>query len=428
MQSCKKDDIEQPDLFSKEVGKKLREYSMDVDPEIWEALESKLPTQRRRMTPYWAWSAAAVALLLLGLFHFLNPPAIDTELEMVQSIPENKKMGQPQENLHAGESDLVQKEEISSSPLLFAQKTSPQKRQMKVAAMTASLDDAPDMDHVVSEEPVITPTSTTEIATAVEEMEADDLVAEAEDALTQQDEELAALLSSDDKQPHAFLLAMGSGNALPDVSFGDYDMYDSYYYGNPVPGAGFGQDWNQGSEAAYNLLTPADYSDIVHYLPVTLSVTADFPVGQKTSLETGLSYTYLYSRYSRNDRLVYRGTLQQHYVGVPVNLRYRVWQNDSWNFYLLGGASVEKGIRAIYKQDIQQQNGVVQHTNVYNSIAGLQFSVQGGAGFSYRLQNNLQLFGEPRLIYYFKNNQPLSSRTENPVIFGLNLGVRMQFK
>ena len=35
-------------------------------------------------------------------------------------------------------------------------------------------------------------------------------------------------------------------------------------------------------------------------------------------IEAGLSYTYLYSRFNRNDRLVYRGSLKQHYVGIPV--------------------------------------------------------------------------------------------------------------
>ena len=37
MQSGNKDDIEKPDMFSLEVGKKLREHRMAVDPEIWEA-------------------------------------------------------------------------------------------------------------------------------------------------------------------------------------------------------------------------------------------------------------------------------------------------------------------------------------------------------------------------------------------------------
>ena len=43
MQSGKKDDIEKPDLFSLEVGKRMREHRMEVDPEIWEALEVNFP-------------------------------------------------------------------------------------------------------------------------------------------------------------------------------------------------------------------------------------------------------------------------------------------------------------------------------------------------------------------------------------------------
>ena len=437
MQTGNKDDIEKPDMFSLEVGKKLREHRMAVDPEIWESLEGKLSSRSKRFPAYWGWSAAGVAVLLLGLLFFLNPSANKTDIEMTQAIPENREKAQLQADIHADEPYTPQKE-ATSTPQLFAHKTSPQKREMKGTGTVGSHKDSSNMGKAADAEQLLQTSTPEDIATPAVEMEPDELNAKTESAITEMDEDPAALLSADDnstppvqtqdKQQHAFLLAMGSGNGLPDITFGEYGGSESYYYDNPVPGGGFSSDAEPGSGEAYNLFTPGDYTEIVHHLPVTISLTADFPVGKNVSLETGLSYTYLFSSFKRNDQLVYRGTLQQHYVGIPVNLRYQIWQNDSWNLYLLGGATVEKGIRSIYKQEIEQQGDVVHHTHVYNRIAGLQFSAQGGAGFSYRLQNNLHLFGEPRLLYYFRNNQPMSARTENPLIFGLNVGVRMQFK
>jgi hypothetical protein len=225
----------------------------------------------------------------------------------------------------------------------------------------------------------------------------------------------------------SLIATLGSGGALLDFSFGSYDM-DNAIYDSPVPGGEFNNGDGLGSGGNYMVLSPGDYTDIEHRLPVSLSLMADFKVGKNVNLETGLSYTYLFSRFSRNDHLVYRGTLKQHYIGIPLNLRYSMWQDGAWNIYLLGGGSIEKGLRAVYEQEIVQNGGVVQHTNVHSRIGGFQLSAQGGAGFSYQLHDNLNLFGEPRLIYYFRNNQPMSARTENPLIFGLNIGIRIQFK
>lgn len=435
MQSGNKDDIERPDLFSLEVGKKLREHRMAVDPEIWETLEGKLSSRSKRFPAFWGWSAAGVAVLLLGLLFFLNPSANKTDIEMTQVIPGNREKAQA--DIHADEPYTPQ-EEATSAPQLFAHKTSPQKSEMKEAKTVEPHKDTSEIGKTADAEPLLPASTPEDIATRTIEMEPDELVAEDKSRIIEKDEDPVALLLTEDnttppvqtqdKKQHAFLLAMGSGNGLPDVTFGEYGGNESYYYDNPVPGGGFSNDTEPGGGEAYNLLTPGDYTEIVHHLPVTISLTADFPVGKNVSLETGLSYTYLFSSFRRNDQLIYRGTLKQHYIGVPVNLRYQMWQNGSWNLYLLGGATVEKGIRSIYKQEIEQQGDVVHHTHVYNRIAGLQFSAQGGAGFSYRLQNNLHLFGEPRLLYYFRNNQPMSARTENPLIFGLNVGVRMQFK
>ena len=427
-------DIEKVDDFSREVGETLREYRMPVDADVWNSLVESLSAPRKKIPVYWIWSVAGVAALLLGFFFFLNPLSDERAVEMVQENPEN--MGK-QPDIPVSEPVFTQKEE-SSARTLVAQEAPLQKSEMKKADV--SFRASSDIWKAADSESLLSEAVSEDISTQAAFLEPDmPEVSSAEATPAEQDVNPAALYlaadslslpvqTQDSQKQHSFLLALGSGNSLPDITFGGYDGNESFYYDNPVSGGGFPNDSETSQGEKYNLLTPGDYTEIVHHLPVTISVTTDFPVGANVSLETGLSYTYLFSRFRRNDQLTYRGTLQQHYIGIPVNLRYQVWQNDSWSLYLLGGATVEKGIRSIYKQEIEQQGDVVHHTEVYNRIAGLQFSAQGGAGFSYRLQNNLHLFGEPRLLYYFKNNQPLSARTENPFIFGLNVGLRIQFK
>ena len=404
--------IEKIDDFSREVGEKLREHRMPVDADMWNSLLGSFSSPRKKVSLYWIWAVAGVAALFLGFLFLLDPLSDERAVEMVGEHTEN--IGK-QPDIPFREPVFTQKEETSTQTL-FAKETQLQKNGMKKAVVSEDI-----TTQVALLEPDKPEVSSEEATPAEQDINPVELFL-ATDSLS------LPVQTEDPQKQHSFLLALGSGNSLPDITLGGYDGNESFYYDNPVPGSGFPNDSETNQGEKYNLLTPGDYTEIVHHLPVTVSVTTDFPVGNNVSLETGLSYTYLFSRFRRNDQLVYRGTLQQHYIGIPLNLRYQVWRNDSWSLYLLGGATMEKGIRSIYKQEIEQQGDVVHHTEVYNRIAGLQFSAQGGAGFSYRLQNNLHLFGEPRLLYYFKNNQPMSARTENPLIFGLNIGLRIQFK
>lgn len=409
-------EIEKVDDFSREVGEKLREYRMPVDADVWNSLVESLSAPRKKIPVYWIWAVAGVAALFLGFLFLLNPLSDERAAEMAQEDTEN--IGK-QPDIPVREPVFTQKEE-SSARTLVAQEAPLQKSEMKKADV--SFRASSDIWKAADSESLLSEAVSEDVVAQTGPLEPDETIASSTASAP------IPVQTQDPQKQHSFLLALGSGNSLPDITFGGYDGNESFYYDNPVPGNGFPNDSETSQGEKYNLLTPGDYTEIAHRLPVTVGVTTDFPVGNNVSLETGLSYTYLFSRFRRNDQLVYRGTLQQHYIGIPLNLRYQVWQNDSWSLYLLGGATVEKGIRSIYKQEIEQQGDVVHHTEVYKGIAGLQFSAQGGAGFSYRLQNNLHLFGEPRLLYYFKNNQPMSARTENPLIFGLNIGLRIQFK
>jgi len=45
-------------------------------------------------------------------------------------------------------------------------------------------------------------------------------------------------------------------------------------------------------------------------------------------------------------------------------------------------------------------------------------------GISYRFANKMKLYVEPRLGYYFDNDQPMSIRTDRPVSVGIGAGLQ----
>lgn len=437
--------IDKPDDFSRRIGEKLREHRMSVDSDIWDSLTDRFLPQRRGVPLYLRWMAAgvaAVALLLLLLVDGSNEESggISEEVRYSDINKTDRIIESEKETERVAE--ILESRRIQDSG--SRGKKSNQEEAMELAVMVKPEETVELVATVDPEEPLelegkMNPGEDKEVEVAEPgELNDPKNISKSEEPVKPEkkvlpkDEFLAENhlpASGQEHRKHQSLMAsLGSGGALPDFFPGDYAYADSPQNNGSLPGGDYGNGEGLNSGGSYNLLSPDDYTDVVHRPPISFSLTANFPVGENLGLETGLSYTYLFSRFNRNDNFIYRGTLQQHYIGIPVNLRYTVWQNDAWNIYLLAGGSIEKGLRAIYKQEIEYNGDRVHHTDVYSRIDGFQFSAQGGVGFSYRLRDNLSLFGEPRIVYYFKNNQPMSARTDNPLIFGLNMGIRLGFK
>ena len=150
-------------------------------------------------------------------------------------------------------------------------------------------------------------------------------------------------------------------------------------------------------------------------------------LGTHVGVESGLVYTFLSSRFEWagwGGWADYHAHQRLHYLGVPINLIVYFGDSKSknWQFYLLGGFMLEKGLRAIYTQEEMQPNQI-RTTTVRSSIDGVQWSLNGSFGVSYKLEKNWNIHFEPRLGYSFDNKQPVSVRTEHPFYFGVNLGL-----
>ena len=122
----------------------------------------------------------------------------------------------------------------------------------------------------------------------------------------------------------------------------------------------------------------------------------------------------------------YKATLGLHYLGIPVNLVVKLWDNPNWNVYVSGGFMVEKGLRSLYHLEAYRQDEHKAET-VRSGIHGLQGSLNLSVGVSYRVYRDWNLYLEPRYSYYFDNNQPVSYRTENTTLIGVGAGVRFEF-
>lgn len=167
------------------------------------------------------------------------------------------------------------------------------------------------------------------------------------------------------------------------------------------------------------------YSDFRHRQPLTVGVSVSYGLGERWSLVSGVTYTMLSSRSQAAD-IINRYSREQilHYIGIPLNLNYDVWQGRRLSFYLSGGGHVEKSISGTMTHT-QSLNGVVESEQKDAISDRLQWSLNGSVGAQYDFVKNVGLYVEPGVNYYFDNKSGIETIYKaKPFNFGLRLGLR----
>lgn len=169
-----------------------------------------------------------------------------------------------------------------------------------------------------------------------------------------------------------------------------------------------------------------EYTEEKHFPGMSASFTVGKKLNDRLTIESGLTYSYLYSKFEWSDPLFsYDQKQSLHYIGVPVNLIVYAFKGETkWNAYVSGGIMLEKGIQANYKETAKDALGKCTTNTESSSISGFQWSLNASIGANYNFNKNLSLYIAPRLSYYFDNDQPESIRTSNDISFGAVVGFR----
>ena len=164
-------------------------------------------------------------------------------------------------------------------------------------------------------------------------------------------------------------------------------------------------------------------SDTQYSLPLNLGVQVQIPLKHNMALGAGVNYTMLRSSYDcLINKKSYNVKQTLHYIGIPVNIYGVVVEKNSFRFYVNAGATIEKGVRAVYH--LKSYDETLRSSS---SIDGLQFSVNAGMGVEYRISNLLGLYLEPNIVYYMDSDVPRSIRTDQPLQVKAELGFRFNF-
>ena len=164
----------------------------------------------------------------------------------------------------------------------------------------------------------------------------------------------------------------------------------------------------------------ADYSQTKHhYHPMSFGLSVGYNLTPHLTLTTGMVYTYASSDFTSSaagDDII--ETQRLHYIGVPLNLKYKVWGNNAIHTYATAGCQADFNVSA------KMQTGDIT-TDADKDRT--QWSVGGAVGVQYNIIPRMGIYAEPGVRYYIDNKSNVETIfKEKKLNFNLQLGLRVE--
>jgi hypothetical protein len=181
----------------------------------------------------------------------------------------------------------------------------------------------------------------------------------------------------------------------------------------------------------------ADYkSELKHHQPLRGGISLRYSLSDRVAIESGVTYTRMESEASEGKTVAtdgrpdnyYHTTQTLHYIGIPVNVLYTVWELKAFEVYVLGGSMVEKNVKGKQETTYTVSEQEIVHQNHSFTEKPLQWSVNTGAGLQFNLNDAFGVYAEPGVSYYIDNKSKVDNYyKDKPWSFNLKVGLRYSF-
>ncbi|MDE6754104.1 MAG: sigma-70 family RNA polymerase sigma factor [Muribaculaceae bacterium] len=170
----------------------------------------------------------------------------------------------------------------------------------------------------------------------------------------------------------------------------------------------------------------SELSEIENDFPLTLSITVSKSLTSRLSLETGINYSSMDTKFRlRFSALDITEKVRTYYLGIPLKIRYEALSLSHFSASVSGGAMVDFPIRS----DVRTKKGYIPTNHrIPSPEAKTQWSFAAGIGLQYNFNSHVGIYLEPSLRYNFKNEATLPSYwQEHRVTFAIPLGLKLSF-
>lgn len=159
------------------------------------------------------------------------------------------------------------------------------------------------------------------------------------------------------------------------------------------------------------------YEETKHHQPISVGMQVGFYLLPKLKLSTGLVYTKVSSDFISgvyDTRSV--STQDLHYIGIPLNLSYSVWEYKGLHTYVTAG-----GEGAVNIKNHTETDGEVKESKRDK----MQWSTNASVGIQYDFIPQLGVYVEPGMKYYFDNGSQIENIFKDKKLnFNIQFGLR----
>lgn len=175
-----------------------------------------------------------------------------------------------------------------------------------------------------------------------------------------------------------------------------------------------------------------NHGDIIekeqHDRPITFGISVSKAVRNKWSVETGLQYSLLNSKFVTGEGGFFIGRNQSvHYLSLPVRVSYKFAEYKRLSAYAAAGAALH--IPVYGKSDsyyVTESTAI--HIDRWRIKPPVQWSTNVGLGLQYRFIPKVSVYFEPTLNWYIPSGSSTHTIwTERPFVFSAPFGIRISW-
>lgn len=396
---------------------RLEHHEMTPPEGLWEGISEQMnlaekPVRKTSFPLSKRWLAVAAALLALAGFFALYDFQDDATSSSPVNIAKKAESHQVPAQEQATEEKPVGEEPAAPRMLSLLAQAVPANAKTAPAAT-----ESPEL----SATPVIAEGKVNETTADAQTAEASQASAQTARKIQQASSALPPSYQQNDSKPYSeagkrprqwsFGLH-ASGGLLADNSHQQNDHYPISQSDPLSPSSQYGYN---SPETPQNE-TPIKAS---HHLPIRFGLKIGYQLSERWALQTGITYTYLYSEFTLVNRQQPAIEQRLHYVGIPLGISYQIWKNSYFRLYASAGATAEKVVKN------SQKSGDAKINSHPDGEKPLQWSVNAALGAEYQPTKQLGIYLEPSLGYYFKDNTPLEHYyKEHPLSPAIEFGLR----
>ena len=429
--------MKQEDKWMKNFRERMKDYSEPLPDDLWQEIQQDLQAEEVKVIPFWKrWQmAAAVALVLvvssLSVWFWTSSPVNETRKYVVET--EQALKPHQEEEIAQTVEEIVKKQEPVVTEIIKKRKAN------EVVAPKEVIEDASEENLSETIEKEDSETIVKDSAQDSKEEVKGTKVKETPARQNYPAKPSQGLMAKKGKKRDAsWSVGLSAGNLMASAKGGESDrmmgspapppVKPNYYleFMDPIADEYASNSDEEVLPARSGELFRTKTADYKHRAPVALGLSVRWSMNDDWALESGLTYTRLVSDVNVGYS---KGEQKLHYVGVPLKVNRRLWNNRWLEVYGSAGGMLEKCISGSQKlaQKVSKDISIEEETDL--KVHELQASLNAALGVQLKLNDREGIYAEPSVVYYFEDGSGVETiRKERPLNLNIQVGLRFTFQ